>query len=135
MSAGSRIGSRRNRSNIPLAGPHGTAAISVGIWERMPMNLVLNGLYLLAAAVMSPWLLYKAATTGKYRRGLWAKVTGDAPKLPARRRVWFHGVSVGEIHLLRQLIAAFRRRLPDCDCVISTTTDTGLAEARKHFPD
>jgi 3-deoxy-D-manno-octulosonic-acid transferase len=44
-------------------------------------------------------------------------------------------VSVGEIHLLRQVIAAFRRRRPDAKCVVSTTTDTGCEEARKHFPD
>jgi 3-deoxy-D-manno-octulosonic-acid transferase len=49
--------------------------------------------------------------------------------------VWFHGVSVGEVHLLRQVVAAFRRRHPLWDCVISTTTDTGHEEARKRFPE
>jgi 3-deoxy-D-manno-octulosonic-acid transferase len=44
-------------------------------------------------------------------------------------------VSVGEIHLLRQVIAAFRKRHPDWQCLVSTTTDTGMEEARKHFPD
>jgi 3-deoxy-D-manno-octulosonic-acid transferase len=48
---------------------------------------------------------------------------------------WFHGVSVGEIHLLRQVVASFRQRHPDWRCVISTTTDTGFDEARKRFPD
>src|SRR3954451_15299364 len=81
---------------------------------RIPMPVLLNALYLLVLVVLSPWLLWKALTTGKYRRGLWRKFTGaaivrsgDAPC------VWFHGVSVGEIHLLRQVIAAFRRRHPD----------------------
>src|SRR4051812_44241936 len=99
------------------------------------MSVLLNGLYLFAALVAAPWLLYKAATTGKYRRGLWAKLTGDVPTLAPGLRVWFHGVSVGEVHLLRPLVAEFRRRHPRWDCVISTTTGTGLAEARKHFPD
>ena len=49
--------------------------------------------------------------------------------------VWFHGVSVGEIHLLRQVVAAFRNRHPDWLCVISTTTDTGFDEACNRFPD
>jgi 3-deoxy-D-manno-octulosonic-acid transferase len=49
--------------------------------------------------------------------------------------VWFHGVSVGEVHLLRQVVAAFRRRHPERPCVISTTTDTGLDEARRCFQD
>jgi 3-deoxy-D-manno-octulosonic-acid transferase len=100
------------------------------------MPHLLNGLYVLLLLALSPWLLYKALTTGKYRRGLWAKAlgrslrrNGDAPC------AWFHGVSVGEVHLLSQVVAAFRRRHPDWDCVISTTTDTGLEEARKRFPD
>jgi 3-deoxy-D-manno-octulosonic-acid transferase len=99
------------------------------------MNTLLNGLYLAAGAALSPWLLYKAATTGKYRRGLWTKLTGDVPTLPPAPRVWFHAVSVGEVHLLRPLLAEFRKHYPHFDCVISTTTDTGLIEAGKHFSD
>jgi 3-deoxy-D-manno-octulosonic-acid transferase len=101
------------------------------------MRYLLNLLYLSVLSLLSPWLAYKALTTGKYRRGLWAKFTGTVGPLPrsARPRAWFHGVSVGEIHLLRQVIAAFRQRHPDWDCVVSTTTDTGFDEARKRFSD
>jgi 3-deoxy-D-manno-octulosonic-acid transferase len=101
------------------------------------MPYLLNVLYLLVLLVLSPWLIYKALTTGKYRRGLWQKLTGAAGSLPPpdRPRAWFHGVSVGEVHLLRQVVAAFRRRHPDWECVISTTTDTGFDEARKRFAD
>jgi 3-deoxy-D-manno-octulosonic-acid transferase len=100
------------------------------------MTVLLDLAYLLALLVFSPWLIFKALRTGKYRRGVWRKLTGatvvrhdDAPC------VWFHGVSVGEVHLLRQVVAAFRRRHPDWQCVVSTTTDTGFDEARKHFPE
>jgi 3-deoxy-D-manno-octulosonic-acid transferase len=98
---------------------------------------MLNAIYLLALVFLSPWLTYRAIRTGRYRRGLKAKVLGVSAAKPqaARRRVWFHGVSVGEIHLLRQLIGAFRQRFPDCDCVVSSTTDTGLDEAARCFPD
>src|SRR5262245_8717724 len=99
------------------------------------MRFLLDGFYLAAAAFLSLWLVYKSLTTGKYRRVLWTKFTGDAPELPRRQRVWFHGVSVGEIHLLRQIVGELRRRHPSWECVISTTTDTGLAEARNHFPE
>jgi 3-deoxy-D-manno-octulosonic-acid transferase len=101
------------------------------------MPYLLNAVYLLVLLVLSPWLLYKALTTGKYRRGLWQKLTGAVGSLPPsdRPRAWFHGVSVGEVHLLRQVVAAFRRRHPDWLCVISTTTDTGFDEARKRFAD
>lgn len=101
------------------------------------MRWLLDALYLAFLFAASPWLLYKALTTGKYRRGLWAKLTGQAGPLPGTDAptVWFHGVSVGEIHLLRQLVQGFRQRHPDWRCVLSTTTDTGFEEARKRFPD
>src|SRR5688572_12673312 len=98
------------------------------------MRYVLNGLYLLGIVLLSPWLLVKSLSTGKYRHGLWQKLRGVAPRMAAPT-AWFHGVSVGEIHLLRQVVAGFRKRHPGWQCVISTTTDTGFDEARKAFPD
>src|SRR5262249_17763413 len=108
------------------------------------MRYLLDALYLLVVLLLSPWRLSKSRTTGKYRRGLLAKLSGscrtppDAPPVVAAGRTpcaWFHGVSVGEIHLLRQVVAAFRERHPGWLCVVSTTTDTGFDEARKRFPD
>jgi 3-deoxy-D-manno-octulosonic-acid transferase len=100
------------------------------------MPLLLDALYLALLLLLSPWLIYKSLTTGKYRRGLWHKFSGAAfERRGDAACAWFHGVSVGEIHLLRQVVAAFRGRHPDWQCVISTTTDTGFDEARKHFPD
>jgi 3-deoxy-D-manno-octulosonic-acid transferase len=102
------------------------------------MPYLLNFAYLLAFILCSPWLLYKALTMGKYRRGLWVKFTGRVavPNIEAHgNTVWFHGVSVGEIHLLRQVVAAYRRLHPDHACVVSTTTDTGFDEARRVFRD
>jgi 3-deoxy-D-manno-octulosonic-acid transferase len=101
------------------------------------MPLLLDAAYFAVLLLLSPWLAYKALTTGKYRRGLAAKFlgTGNAPGSCGPGAAWFHGVSVGEIHLLRPVIAGFRRRYPDVPCVISTTTDTGFDEARKAFAD
>jgi 3-deoxy-D-manno-octulosonic-acid transferase len=100
------------------------------------MPYLLNSLYLLALILLSPWLLYKALTTGKYRRGLWAKLSGRGVfRATEKPCIWFHGVSVGEIHLLQKVVAEFCRRHPDWDCVISTTTDTGFDEACKRYPD
>jgi 3-deoxy-D-manno-octulosonic-acid transferase len=98
--------------------------------------MFLNLLYLVALLFLSPWLLYKALTTGKYRRGLGCKLTGAVPRRWGNGPcAWFHGVSVGEIHLLRPVVAGFRARFPQWQCVISTTTDTGHDEACKRFPD
>jgi 3-deoxy-D-manno-octulosonic-acid transferase len=106
------------------------------------MSYVLNLVYLLALVALSPWLVYQMLTTRKYRHGLAAKLLGRVrhPLLlsPDRRTgptVWFHGVSVGEIHMLRQLVRHCRERFPEWHCIISSTTDTGLEEARKIFDD
>lgn len=94
-------------------------------------------LYGLALALLSPWLVWRAARTGRYRRGLAAKLFGRVRITnPHRKRVaWFHAVSVGEVNLLGTLVPAFRARHPDWLVVVSSTTDTGLAEARKRFTD
>jgi 3-deoxy-D-manno-octulosonic-acid transferase len=99
--------------------------------------MLLNLIYLLALAALSPWLLWRAATTGRYRRELGAKLLGRVriANLHNKPVAWFHAVSVGEVNLLGTLVPAFRKRHPDWLVVVSSTTDTGLAEARKRFVD
>jgi 3-deoxy-D-manno-octulosonic-acid transferase len=84
-------------------------------------------------ATASPWLLWRARAG---RPGPWQLWRG--PQYPATPPtdtpvVWFHGVSVGEVHLLGPVVAAFRQQFPHFDVAISSTTPTGLAEARKRF--
>src|SRR5262245_52180363 len=95
----------------------------------------------------------------KHRSGLWARFLGQTvtPDVAAgfslrvglSRRlkpaatsrclssgvVWFHGVSVGEVHLLRGVIAQFRARHPNVQIVVSSTTEAGFAEALRCFAD
>jgi 3-deoxy-D-manno-octulosonic-acid transferase len=104
------------------------------------MAYLLNLIYLAAWFAMAPWLCWQAWVRKKPMRGLADKWLGrisvagvrGTEKLPV---AWFHGVSVGEVHLLRQVVAGFRRRFPDWQCVVSTTTATGFNEANKHFSD
>jgi len=103
------------------------------------MAYLLDLVYVIVLTILTPLLCFRAMTTGRYRRGLAARLFGHVthPLLAddGRQVVWFHGVSVGEIHLLRALVARFRERFPQWRCVISTTTDTGHDEACKSFPD
>jgi 3-deoxy-D-manno-octulosonic-acid transferase len=100
------------------------------------MRYFLNVAYLAFLLAASPFLIYKSITTGKYRRGLFRKLLGQVGiRLGTLPCAWFHGVSVGEIHLLRQVVARFRLQNPSWECVISTTTDTGFDEAQKAFPE
>jgi 3-deoxy-D-manno-octulosonic-acid transferase len=99
---------------------------------------LLNLLYLAAWVVLAPWLCWQAWFRKKPMRGLKAKWFGRVERFAYASGsdvVWFHGVSVGEIHLLRQVVARFRQRFPDWQCVVSTTTNTGYDEACKHFAD
>ncbi len=104
------------------------------------MAYLLNLIYLAAWLVLIPGLCWQAWYRNKPMRGLAAKWLGRVkyqPEASARDCpvAWFHGVSLGEIHLLRQVVAQFRRRFPDWQCVVSTTTATGFDEAAKHFSD
>jgi 3-deoxy-D-manno-octulosonic-acid transferase len=99
--------------------------------------MLLDLVYLLALVLLSPWLAWRCFATGRYRRELLAKLLGRVSvRDPQGRPVaWFHAVSVGEVNLLGTLVPAFRRRHPGWLVVVSSATDTGLAEARKKFPD
>ena len=100
------------------------------------MPCLLNLLYAVLLAACSPVLLYRSIRTGRYREGWREKLLGQAPhRIGDRPCVWFHAVSVGEVLLLRPVLAELRRRRPHWDAVISTTTRTGLAVARRTYPE
>ncbi len=100
------------------------------------MAYLLDAVYVALLAFYSPVLMFKAWRDGKYRDGWGAKLLGRAPRrIGARPCLWFHAVSVGEVRLLRPIVEDLARRRPDWDVVISTTTPTGLAVARREFPD
>lgn len=99
------------------------------------MAYVLNAVYLLLLALFSPILGLRAWRKGKYRQGWAEKFLGEAPRRTGDRPcLWFHAVSVGEVLLLKPVVAEITRR-DDWDVVISTTTTTGLAVARRTYPD
>ncbi len=86
--------------------------------------------------VVSPYLLYQMICKGKYREGWKEKFLGLIPcRTEAQPCIWMHAVSVGEVNLLAPLVDQLVREYPHFDCVISTTTATGMAVARTKFPD
>ncbi len=100
------------------------------------MPYLLNAVYLALLTVLSPILAFRSWRDGKYREGFGEKVLGKAPRrIGSASCIWFHAVSVGEVLLLRPIVADLKRRRPGWDLVISTTTVTGLAVARRTFPD
>jgi 3-deoxy-D-manno-octulosonic-acid transferase len=97
---------------------------------------LLNVIYLLLILFAMPWLVWQAVRKGKYRRGYGAKFLGIVPRRAGDKMcVWIHAVSVGEVNLLLPLIRLIQQRRPDWECVVSTTTATGMELAKKKFPE
>ncbi len=100
------------------------------------MPLALNLLYSVALVIFSPLLVYRFVRGHKYRAGWREKFWGKAPlRIGDEPCLWFHAVSVGEVLQLRPLVREMARRRPGWAVVISTTTSSGLAIARRTFPD
>lgn len=97
------------------------------------MGYVLDILYGIALVASSPAWLYRMLRHGRYRQGL-AERLGKAPQRYGLQPViWIHGVSVGEVRATRLLVEELHRQLPDYRVIISSTTDTGMEQARKLF--
>jgi 3-deoxy-D-manno-octulosonic-acid transferase len=96
----------------------------------------LNIVYVLLLIAAFPWLLWQAVRKGKYREGFAAKFLGVVPRREGDETcLWLHAVSVGEVNLVRPLLEEIERRRPEWRCVLSTTTMTGMALARKRYPE
>lgn len=51
------------------------------------------------------------------------------------KAVWIHAVSVGEVYVAAQMMAALREQMPDIRFVFSTTSSTGWTEASQRVTD
>jgi len=105
-----------------------------------PRRVLLNVVYLLAAVLALPWVAWRRLSGGRPVAAPWTRFTGrvtvtDTPVGTAR--IWLHGVSVGEVQLLGVLAGELRRQAEvmgrPLDCVISSSTTTGLEVAATRF--
>jgi 3-deoxy-D-manno-octulosonic-acid transferase len=100
------------------------------------MPFALNVIYSAALVIFSPLLFYRWLRAGKYREGWSERFLGRAPlRIGDHPCLWFHAVSVGEVLLLRPIVREMVRRRPNWEIVISTSTSTGLAVARRTYGD
>ena len=99
------------------------------------MPYLLNLIYILLLILVSPWLVVQAVRKGKYREGYAEKLLGLVPRRSGGGTcVWLHAVSVGEVNLLAPLLEMIDHKRPGWECVVSTTTMTGMELARKKYP-
>jgi len=94
------------------------------------MRFVLDLLYLLAAVAYSPVVIYRAVRHNRYRTG-WAERFGRTNRRePGKKCIWLHAVSLGEVNAAKTVIPELKKRFPDYEIIVSTTTDTGFARAK-----
>jgi 3-deoxy-D-manno-octulosonic-acid transferase len=105
------------------------------------LSYLLYSLVLAVSMLLSlPYWLYQILRHGKYRNGLGQRLG----KVPSRliapggasrpdRVIWIHAVSLGEVLAISGLVEQMRRTFPHHRVLVSTTTDTGQALARKRF--
>ncbi len=103
---------------------------------RLVYNLLLMLGLVLGAPVWSAAMLL----VPKLRAGFREKLGDYPPELldklrtaaPGKRRIWFHAVSVGEFNAIRTLINELQE---EATVIVTTTTGTGQALARRTYPD
>lgn len=105
--------------------------------------MVLNVVYMLAFVLLLPWVAWRRFSGARPVAAPWTRFTGAVVPVPRRDgvpRIWLHGVSVGEVQLLASLAAELGRQADasgrPVECVISSSTTTGLDVAARRFgPD
>lgn len=83
-----------------------------------------------------PWLLIRILTQARYRDGLMERLTLRLPPARGRqRRIWVHAASAGEMTAALAWVEIVRQRRPDLEIVLSSTTTSGIAVARRQAPE
>ena len=99
------------------------------------MRFVLDFLYLLVIIFISPKVIYRILRHDRYRGG-WSQRLGKINRRwPEKKCIWIHAVSVGEVNATKTLVAKLNDSLENHEIVISSTTDTGFAQAKAVYDE
>jgi 3-deoxy-D-manno-octulosonic-acid transferase len=102
------------------------------------IRLIYNLFWPLGLVFFLPSYFAKMIRRGGYREKFGQRVgiyDGEVRnRLSNQRSTWLHAVSVGEVNIALKLANALRALEPDLHCVLTTTTTTGFALARKTAP-
>ncbi len=99
--------------------------------------MLIRWLYTLVLAIASPflmWGLYKKQPGKPCVSSRWKEHFGFTPPLIGINKtqpIWIHAVSVGETLAVTPLIKQLKKRYPQHEIVITTTTPTGAEQAEK----
>jgi 3-deoxy-D-manno-octulosonic-acid transferase len=98
------------------------------------MFLLYELLLVLAAIVALPYVVVTGVLRGKYLANFPARM-GFYRTPAAAHDLWIHAVSVGETVAARPVVDEILRQRPATSIVLTTTTITGQAQARRLFPE
>ena len=97
------------------------------------MGIFLDVIYTLGLVATSPVWLYKMIRYGRYRSDIGQRFGAAPIRYGLQPVIWIHGVSLGEVNAARSLVKEIHGQLPDYRVVVSSTTDTGMAAAKRLF--
>ena len=99
------------------------------------IRFIYNLFWPLGLLIFLPGYFAKMLRRGGYREKFGQRLgiyDGEVRnRLSNQRSTWLHAVSVGEVNIALKLANALRALEPDLHCVLTTTTTTGFALARK----
>jgi 3-deoxy-D-manno-octulosonic-acid transferase len=102
------------------------------------IRLIYNLFWPIGLLFFLPGYFAKMIRRGGYREKFGQRVGiydgGVRNRLSNQRSTWLHAVSVGEVNIALKFANALRAFEPDLHCVLTTTTTTGFALARKTAP-
>lgn len=99
------------------------------------MGLALDVGYASLLTAAAPYIAVRAVRTGRYREGWAERILGRVPELSGDAGcIWMHGVSLGEVQLLRPLVEHFDASDSQRRVVLSTSTLTGMQVAKRSLP-
>ena len=94
-------------------------------------------LYTLALYLLCPLVLLRLFYLGiknpAYRAGWPERLGFISRRKAARRIIWLHAVSVGEVNAARALVEYLLKRQADFQILITTVTPSGAATVKRHF--
>src|SRR5262245_3390640 len=102
------------------------------------IRFIYNLFWPLGLLIFLPGYIVKMVRRGGYREKFGQRFGIDdgavLNRLSNQNSTWLHAVSVGEVNIALKLANALRELELDLRCVLTTTTTTGFALARKTAP-